>query len=104
MDEIEHLLVCLAEECGEVAKEVCKALRFGLDDQVTRDPHGPRGTNGPTNREKIVAELNDLLGVVAMLRERKVFPLDWEDGEAAMKKMDRVEAFMGYARRVGALT
>lgn len=53
MNATEHLLVCLAEECGEVAKECSKALRFGLDDQVTLNPYGPRGTEGPTVREKI---------------------------------------------------
>jgi hypothetical protein len=31
MNRTEHLLVCLAEECGEVIQSVGKALRFGLD-------------------------------------------------------------------------
>jgi NTP pyrophosphatase (non-canonical NTP hydrolase) len=103
MNEIQHLLACLAEECSEVQKEVCKSLRFGLDDQVTRDPNGPRGEEGPMNWEKIVMELNDLLGVVEMLIERGAFPSSWRDGDAMMRKVQKVEAYMRYAREVGAL-
>lgn len=104
MNTIEHLLVCLAEECGEVAKECHKALRFGLDDQLTLNPDGPRGTEGPTNREKIIAELNDLCGVVRMLEERGVLPRSCMlDTTAQTTKAFKVGRFMRYAVRVGAL-
>lgn len=99
----EHLLTKLIEECGEVAKECCKALTFGLDDKVTIDPNGPRGTTGPTNREKIVHELNDLIGVVNMLSRIGILPHNWQDAEKQAKKDHKVSLFMGYARRVGAL-
>lgn len=103
MNTEEHLLVCLAEECGEVAKECHKALRFGLDDQLTLDPSGPRGTEGPTTREKIVAELNDLMGVVGMLVVRGILPATWPCDAQQQCKAARVIAFMGYAVKVGTL-
>ncbi len=103
MNYLEHILTCAAEECGEVSKEIHKALRFGLDDQVTLDPNGPRGTTGPTNRDKIVEELNDLMGVINMLVTCGALPYDWQDAERQDRKRGKVSAYMGYARRVGAL-
>lgn len=103
MDTTEHLLTCLAEECGEVAKEVHKALRFGLDDKLTRDPDGPRGTEGPTNLEKIASELNDLLGVVRLLEDERILPPLWCDTEQQIRKTHKVRKFMRYAAKVGAL-
>lgn len=103
MNYTEHLLTVAAEECGEVAKEIHKALRFGLDDKVTLDPFGPRGTTGPTNREKIVEELNDLMGVINMLIASGSLPHDWQDAARQDRKRLKVSACMEYARKVGAL-
>lgn len=103
MNRAEHLLACLAEECGEVAKECMKSLRFGLDDKVTRDPSGPRGTEGPTNAEKIVAELNDLIGVVKLLTASKIIPMNWQSESQQNAKAVKVLAYMKYAESVGAL-
>lgn len=61
MNITEHLLVCLAEEGSEVTKDATKSLRFGLQDRNVLDPAGP------TNVERLVAELNDLLAVADML-------------------------------------
>jgi hypothetical protein len=99
----QHLLVCLAEECGEVAKECHKALRFGLDDQVTLDPHGPRGTEGPTNRQKIAAELNDLRGVLTLCVANGILPINWSDQKAQYHKRKKVSDYMAHARRLGVL-
>lgn len=103
MNYLEHLLTCASEECGEVSKEIHKALRFGLDDQLTLDPNGPRGTEGPTVRDKIVEELNDLMGVIRMLENCGALPMDWQDAERQSRKAIKVAAFMGYARRFGIL-
>jgi NTP pyrophosphatase (non-canonical NTP hydrolase) len=103
MNRLEHLLACLAEESCEIAKEAHKAQRFTIDDRVTLDPHGPRGTTGPTTRDKIVDELNDLMGVVSMLVAEGALPADWYRVDHQARKMKRVEAYMVYAQRVGAL-
>lgn len=107
MNRIEHILTCLGEEGGEVAKEVCKALRFGLDDQLTIDPHGPRGTEGPTNRQKIAGEFVDMLGVYQKLVREGVLPdlgldrLPHNILDQMLRKSDKVESYIGYAKRVG---
>lgn len=103
-EEEVHQLACLAEECCEVIKEVCKSLRFGLDDKVTRDPKGPRGTEGPTNRQKITSELNDILGVVRMLVSEGTLPIQWDDPSAQIAKGEKIKAYMDYARSVGHLS
>ncbi|MCL2465032.1 MAG: hypothetical protein FWF28_08195 [Micrococcales bacterium] len=37
MNRVEHLMVCLMEECAEVQKAAAKALRFGLTDRNVDD-------------------------------------------------------------------
>jgi hypothetical protein len=97
MNSVEHLLVCIGEEGGEVGKESDKALRFGLDDRNVLNP------TGPTNRERLVLELNDVLGVAQLLVEFGIIPANWMSEELQNEKKVKVLYFMDYARRVGAL-
>src|SRR4051812_44414709 len=90
MNETEHLLTCLLEECSEVIKDCSKSLRFGLDDRNVLDP------SGPTNRERIVAELNDLVAVVELLEERGHLQI-WESDGLKEAKKQKVLSFMEYA-------
>lgn len=109
MNRTEHILTCLSEEGGEVGKEVSKALRFGLDDQLTMDPNGPRGTEGPTNRQKIAGEFVDMLGVYQKLVKEGVLPdlgldrLPVDILERMNRKSEKVESYIGYAKRVGTI-
>ncbi len=89
MNIIEHLLVCITEECGEIIQAADKALRFGLDD------HAP-GKN-QTNLEDLVKEVNDLVAVIEVLDKSGVtfsglFSRD--DIEAKKKK---IQHFLEYA-------
>lgn len=59
MNEQEHLLVCMAEECGEVTQAVTKILRFGLLNFVP-------GTN-VTNAARLYNELCDIETISKML-------------------------------------
>lgn len=103
-DIITHLLACMAEEGGEVGKECMKSIRFGLEDQVTLNPKGPRGTSGPTNRQKIVAELNDVMAVAALLIQFDIIPEEWQDHDAQTRKAAKVLAYATYGESVGALS
>jgi len=60
MNRNEHLLVILAEECAEIAKETSKAIRFGMDEVMPGQ--------ALNNRQRILRELNDLWAVVEMLK------------------------------------
>ena len=94
MNRTQHLLVCLAEECAEVQKEISKALRFGLDDKWKSDID---------TAEKIALECFDILAVIEMLKDEKAIP-DLPAGDLIQKKKDRVLKYMDYAAGRGTLT
>ncbi len=98
----EHLLLKLAEECGEVGKEVSKALLFGWGDRITYEPAGPRGVEGKTCGEKIVEELNDLMGVIESLVRVGILPEDWQNPAKQASRPLRLARFMVYAARMKA--
>lgn len=100
MDRSEHLMTVFAEELGEVAmelldlqKQIFKAQRFGVDE--CRDLP-------TTNRERIEAEWQDLLGAVEKLREVGIELRP--NIEAINAKMDKVERYCGYAESLGTLS
>jgi hypothetical protein len=64
MNRIEHLLVCVTEECAEIAQAADKALRFGLEDGSPE--------RQSTNAEDIVKEYSDLVALIRMLFEEGV--------------------------------
>ncbi len=104
MTEQEHLLVCLMEECSEVQKACAKALRFGLDDTYRADHEMNLPKWDLTPRQEIRHELNDLSGVVALLRHHGVLSnLTVEDGSEETAKIKKVEKLMDYAREQGTL-
>lgn len=98
MNSIEHLLTCLAEEPVEITQVATKCLRFGIDDRNMLDP------KGPTNRERLVLELNDLIAVANLCAEAGLIPADWQNSVLQTRKRQRVREFMDYARKQGALT
>lgn len=95
MNTEEYLLVCLAEESGEVARASHKALRFGLDD-------GFPGTSR-TNRQDIVQEANDLLGVIEVLIDNGIELPGLFDRVAIETKKAKVYRFMDYSVARGRL-
>lgn len=100
MNKQEHLMTVFAEELGEVAmellelqKQIFKAQRFGIDEQ--RDI--------PTsNRERIEAEWQDLLGSVEKLREVGICLQP--DIAAIAAKMAKVDRYCDYAQTLGTLS
>ena len=84
MNQIEHLLFKLAEECAEVTQEASKAAIFGMDEVMPGQ--------SLSNRERVVKELNDLYAVVEMLGLCKT------DRPAIEAKKSKVRHYMDYAR------
>lgn len=95
MNRKEHLLVCLAEECAEVAQRVSKALRFSLSEiQPGQDL---------TNEERINQEFHDLIAVVEMLFDEGVIiasPLP----HVIDAKKAKVEKFLLHAAANGTIS
>ena len=101
MTRIEHLLVCLAEECAEVTKEVTKILRFGLKDQK----FVVNGTDHEPNDVRLQTEIIDVMAVLELLQEEDViFPDDdksdkWD--EMMEVKKEKIEKYIVYAQEKG---
>lgn len=97
MTEDQNALLVFAEELAEVAVEllklqnqVSKAIRFGIDEQ--RDL--------PTsNRERISAEWNDLLGSLEVLAKRGINLTP--DIEAISKKVAKIQLYTNYSKELG---
>lgn len=100
MNKEEYLLNLLTEECSEVIKRVSKALRFGLEDHYSEDPN-VIGTDGPTNRERIVSEVRDVMCTLDLLVSEEIFP--HYVFSSTPGKLDKIRRFMEYSRRTGAL-
>lgn len=96
MTKSEYLLVCLIEECAEIQKAATKMLRFGNN-------HGSGTTTVMINqnRENIAHELEDLAGVVEMLRDDDV--IRPPHTLATQAKKEKVERYMEYSRSIGCL-
>lgn len=95
LNRTEHLLSCLAEECTEVGQRVSKALRFGIGEVQPGQPL--------TNAERIVGEIVDLFAVVEMLDAEGILHTGDHRAQIAAKK-DKIEKFMRYAEKQGALS
>jgi NTP pyrophosphatase (non-canonical NTP hydrolase) len=93
MTREEHLLVILSEECAEVIHAVSKALRFGLNDC--------HPATFITNKENIEKELNDLGGIIELLRSEYI--LDISDPTLRFQKIERIEQYLQYSKKVGKL-
>lgn len=96
MTTTEHLISCLGEEGAEIAQDCSKINRFGIDDRY------PQG--GDSNQEKLVNELNDLLGVAQILVRMEVIPSDWQSESKQSSKRAKVLNYMQYARERGTIT
>ena len=92
MTRREHLLDILIEECAEVIHRATKAKRFGMDEIQPEQPLD--------NRDRLVAELNDLIAVADMVLGSK----GWVDESMVVAKKRKVEHFLEYSKECGTLT
>lgn len=94
----EHLLTTFSEEAAEIVQDVSKSLRFGLEDRNILNP------TGPTNRERLLIEINQFMAMIDMLIIEGVLPANWADPKVRLEKIQKVRHYMNYAISIGALT
>lgn len=95
MTKTQYLLDCLAEECCEVGQRASKAIRFGIQETEPGQEL--------TNRQRLSAELRDLLVIVDLLgREHIDFDALFNE-TAREEKKKRVLRTMEYSRQLGQL-
>ncbi len=100
MNKTEYLLVCLMEECAEVAQRASKAIRFTLEEcQPDLEPQR-------SNAQRIVDEIHDLEAVIELLYEKNILPkapaLSRHDAISAKRR--KINKFMDYSIVRGALS
>lgn len=101
MNETEHLLEILSEECAEVQVRISKALRFGL-----LDVEPGQGLN---NAARINAEIADVEAVLSMLYARGILraaataPALGARADQIAAKIRKVEKFMAFSKECGTL-
>jgi hypothetical protein len=100
MNITEHLLTALGEEGAEITQAASKALRFGLDDVY---PSTAKNPNGASTTERLVDELNDLMGVIEILQDRKILPITWFSPEKVDAKKVKILKYLQYAKERGTL-
>lgn len=103
MNETEQLLTVLIEECSEVQKACTKALRFGLDDTWPGPESGlPEWKLTP--RQEIHHELNDIRGILTILRSYEILPeVSYEDDVEEDAKVAKVLKMLRYSENAGTL-
>ena len=107
MDKQEHLLTILGEECSELHQDICKALRFGMNDR------GP--DSKLDNTQLMFKEFNDILAMADMVNEY-VTSKPWEgvtytrkgilyrDDKMVEEKKAKVEKYLAYSKEKGTLS
>lgn len=90
MNNTQHALLKLSEECNEVAQVCSKIMQFGFDSTYA----------GKTNRERLTEELNDILGAVLNLTLESDFRFT-EDVDAKWAKVDKMARYREISKNLG---
>lgn len=94
MSNEQYLLTKLSEECNEVGQMASKCQQFGLDEVYDGDG------NTLTNRQRLHAEVNDLLGVIDMLNAEEDFDFV-PDPIAHLHKRAKISKYRQYSINLG---
>lgn len=94
MSNEQYLLTKLSEECNEVGQMASKCQQFGLDEVYDGDG------NILTNRQRLHAEMNDLLGVIDMLNAEEDFDFV-PDPIAHLHKRAKIAKYRQYSINLG---
>lgn len=90
MNYDQHAFLKLSEECNEVSMLCSKIIQFGLDSEY----------EGKTNRERLIGELNDIMGCILNLRVVTDFDFI-EDREAVWAKFEKMEHYKKISEQLG---
>lgn len=86
-DSQRELLICLIEECQEVAQRACKSHRFGIDEvQVTQHK---------SNYDRLSEEVGDLIAVISVLIQQKLISEDIIDTQFEIK-LGKLKKYLQY--------
>lgn len=91
----ENLLTTLGEEASEIIKDCSKANRFGLGDI---NPE-----TGISSKEAIQTEINDLLGVAAVLVDEGFLDEHFINEKQIQAKKTKIQKYLDYSRDQGSL-
>ena len=83
-DRQREIMVITQEEAAEVIQEISKIFRFGIDDSH-RD--------GMTHREKLTAEVGDLLAMIDLMLDSKMI----DPAQLEMAKQAKTEKLRKYS-------
>lgn len=92
MNQLQHLLMKLAEEGSEVAQIALKTAQFGPAEVLPGQPLN--------NIQRTHLELDDLAGIVEMLNESFAFGYAPNRGRIEAKKA-KVRKYLGYSIHLG---
>lgn len=101
MTRFQYLLIKLAEEAGEVAKEALKTAQFGVD---SYNPHDPNKTR---NEDKLTNELIDVHTILLLLEREYGLTFDIEDPkhtQAVLKKISKIDKYYKLSLDTGYIT
>lgn len=95
MNHLQHLLLKLSEECNEVGQMSSKCMQFGL-----LESHPDLLEN---NKQRLHAELNDLLAIVDMLNAH--FNFDYTPNQIQIgRKIEKVNKYLAYSVELGCVS
>lgn len=92
MNQLQHLLIKLAEEGAEVAQIALKTSQFGADEVMPGQPL--------SNFQRCHQELDDLWAMVEMRNDRYQFNYTPSRDQIEAKKL-KVQKFLGYSIHLG---
>lgn len=88
----EYLLQCITEESAEVIQAAGKIQRFGPKDKYPKKYKG-------TTTDRLVHELNDLMGAVEEAVSAGILPRNWFRCALVHEKQRKIRKYMKYSRR-----
>lgn len=83
-DRQREIMIITQEEAAEVVQEISKIFRFGIDD---------RHKDGMTHREKLTAEVGDLLTMIDLMIDTRLI----DPAQIEMAKQTKVQKLKKYS-------